>query len=470
MAGMTPAELEKIAKKILKLVQINGGNLRCNYRTMTVQEWNSWRREQDWNLDQWIGFTLSQDWPCLGRLCEVLLERMSLKQWQSKRRLSTIYNSFDNDAKTKMDSIYNFLDGDDQVVVEDRDIAKTYSDLLEAWLKATKYMTTKENLALDVVRAQRDFFERSGEMEDIPIMVLTNQMDLEVGKTLCQEATNALETWLVKVNRYYRKVPNESRAQELGFVMLRGSMVKVGSDLNYLAIVKEVKNDYAAGEVRTDVVLNSYSDEDVTVRSVGLIYNQNRLNLDVLKQIYQFNKPAWNKENGGRIGNPTDNNDGRKIRAFERRFIDLVGELGGNKIQAIVQTGSVESMEKEIDQLAKKYEILADKLEDTTEIDYITVEDQEYNVPTVIRRWRTGLLNRKQELLKEERLREKKDKMLNDDMKTLSSKENITIKLRGPSNFLAWMENITSITQKLPESTSDLKILSIIKKQHWEQI
>ena len=53
--------------------------------------------------------------------------------------------------------------------------------------------------------------------------------------------------------------------------------------------------------------------------------------------------------------------------------------------------------------------------------------------------------------------------MLNDDMKTLSAKENITIKLRGPSNFLAWMENISSITQKLPESTSDLKILSIIK-------
>ena len=135
-----------------------------------------------------------------------------------------------------------------------------------------------------------------------------------------------------KVNRYYHKVPNESRAQELGFVMLRGSMVKVGNDLNYMAIVKEVKNDYAAGEVRTDVVLNSYTDEEVTVRSVGLIYNQNRLNLDVLKQIYQFNSPAWNEETGGRNGNQTDNNDGRRIRAFERRFVDLAGELGGNKI------------------------------------------------------------------------------------------------------------------------------------------
>ena len=70
------------------------------------------------------------------------------------------------------------------------------------------------------MRAQREFFERSGEMEGIPIMVLTNQMELDVGKTLCQETTSALDTWLVKVNRYYLKLPNESRSQELGFAML----------------------------------------------------------------------------------------------------------------------------------------------------------------------------------------------------------------------------------------------------------
>ena len=34
---------------------------------------------------------------------------------------------------------------------------------------------------------------------------------------------------------------------------------------------------------------------------------------------------------------------------------------------------------------------------------------------------------------------------------------------RGPSNFLAWIEHIESLTLKLPESTSDLKILSLIK-------
>ena len=151
------------------------------------------------------------------------------------------------------------------------------------------------------------------------------------------------------------------------------------------------------------------------------------------------------------------------IRAFERRFHDLAGELGGNKIQALIQLGSIEALEKEIDQIAKKHENLAVKLDNTRDIDYIRVDYQEYNVPTIIRRWKTGLLNRKQEIIKEDKLKDKKDKVLNDDMKTMAAKENIQIKLRGPSNFLAWMENIFSLTQKLPESTSDLKILSIIK-------
>ena len=121
--------------------------------------------------------------------------------------------------------------------------------------------------------------------------------------------------------------------------------------------------------------------------------------------------------------------------------------------------GSIEALEKKLDQISRKYENLAGKLDDTRDIDYIRVDDQEYNVPTIIRRWRTGLLNRKQEIIKEDKLIEKRDKMLNNDMKTLATKENIQIELRSPSNFLAWMENISSLTQKLPESTSDLKIL-----------
>ena len=81
----------------------------------------------------------------------------------------------------------------------------------------------------------------------------------------------------------------------------------------------------------------------------------------------------------------------------------------------MLQLGGIEALEKEIDQLAREYKNLAEKLEDTREVDYITVEDQEYNVPTIIRRSRTGLLNRQQEIIKEDKLKEKKDKMLNDD-------------------------------------------------------
>ena len=48
-------------------------------------------------------------------------------------------------------------------------------------------------------------------------------------------------------------------------------------------------------------------------------------------------------------------------------------------------------------------------------------------------------------------------------MKILVNKDNIQVKLRGPSNFLAWIKHISSLTQKLPEITQDLKILSMIK-------
>ena len=89
-----------------------------------------------------------------------------------------------------------------------------------------------------------------------------------------------------------------------------------------------------------------------------------------------------------------------------------------------------------MDQVSRKCENLSEKLDDTAEIDQTRVDEQDYDVSNSLRRWRTALLNRKQELLKDEKLKEKKEKMLNEDMKTLASKENIQIKLPGPSNFL----------------------------------
>ena len=42
------------------------------------------------------------------------------------------------------------------------------------------------------------------------------------------------------------------------------------------------------GEVRTDVAVRSFTENDITVRRAAVIYNPNRLNLDVLRQVYQM--------------------------------------------------------------------------------------------------------------------------------------------------------------------------------------
>ena len=108
------------------------------------------------------------------------------------------------------------------------------------WLRGAENILKKEALDQELVEKKRDFFEKSSEMEDILIMVLANQMDLDVGKTLCKDASTALDTWLVYANRYFHMVPNETDSQHFGFLMLRGTMIKVGPDLNYVAITKEI--------------------------------------------------------------------------------------------------------------------------------------------------------------------------------------------------------------------------------------
>ena len=40
---MPSAELEEAAKKVLKLVQMNGTAIRCTYKTMSVQGWATWK-------------------------------------------------------------------------------------------------------------------------------------------------------------------------------------------------------------------------------------------------------------------------------------------------------------------------------------------------------------------------------------------------------------------------------------------
>ena len=66
---------------------------------------------------------------------------------------------------------------------------------------------------------------------------------------------------------------------------VKGSEVKIGPNLNYEAITKEI-NDFVAGEERTDTAVRSFTDDEITIRLVRIVYNHQKLNLDILKQVY----------------------------------------------------------------------------------------------------------------------------------------------------------------------------------------
>ena len=61
----------------------------------------------------------------------------------------------------------------------------------------------------------------------------------------------------------------------------------------------------------------------------------------------------------------------------------------------------VEALEKELDQVSRKSDLLAEKLDDTAEVDVIVFADEEHIVSNSLRRWRTALLNKRQELMKD---------------------------------------------------------------------
>ena len=87
------------------------------------------------------------------------------------------------------------------------------------------------------------------------------------------------------------------------------------------------------------------------MKKIGMIFCQQNLgktlwpeeqNLEILKQVYQMLAQASN-ENAAGVSAGDDENDQRLKRAFKKRFREICGQLYGNKIQAIVQIGTVEA-------------------------------------------------------------------------------------------------------------------------------
>ena len=79
-----------------------------------------------------------------------------------------------------------------------------------------------------------------------------------------------------------------------------------------------------------------------------------------------------------------DETEQRLKRAFKKKFRELCGELFGNKIQALVQIGSVKVLEKELVLVLRKSDLLAEKLDDTEDVDFVFYEDKEYEVSTTL--------------------------------------------------------------------------------------
>ena len=137
--------------------------------------------------------------------------------------------------------------------------------------------------------------------------------------------------------------------------MLKQSEIRVGSDSNYEMITKEIRGDFLPEEPRTDVTVRSFTftDDDNTIRSAAVINNQNRLNLNVFRQIYQMPAQGTNENSGG-ADRPVDEAEERIKRSFKKKFRDLCNMQAGNKIQALPQLGSVEVLEKELEKVFKK--------------------------------------------------------------------------------------------------------------------
>ena len=86
------------------------------------------------------------------------MTKSNLKRWQPKRRLSTIFNDFDNDLNAKLNTTYLYLGGVADIQANDRYVAKIFYDLLDCWVKGAKYIIRKEALGLDLIEKQIDFF------------------------------------------------------------------------------------------------------------------------------------------------------------------------------------------------------------------------------------------------------------------------------------------------------------------------
>ena len=127
--------------------------------------------------------------------------------------------------------------------------------------------------------------------------------------------------------------------------MLKGIEIKVGKDLDYNATVKELKGQFNPPEAPTDDAVGRCTTSLTTVQSGGVIYNKNRENLEIYREIYQQDSGGNTKEEARGY----ENNEDLLKRNFRKKFRELADKLTGTKIQSLFQLGELEALEKEVE-------------------------------------------------------------------------------------------------------------------------
>ena len=70
-----------------------------------------------------------------------------------------------------------------------------------------------------------------------------------------------MDAWLRDAKRFFQLRPNSTDCKHFGFTILKGSEIRVGPDLNYEVISKEIWKDFLPKKVRTDVAVRSFTDD-----------------------------------------------------------------------------------------------------------------------------------------------------------------------------------------------------------------
>ena len=122
---------------------------------MTVQEWLRWKKNTV-DLESWMGYPIPQDYECLHKMFKTWLIRLKLETWATKRRLNGTVDRADDETKGKLYNSHLAMGNEDEIDLEDIDIAELLSDVLESLLQECNSIFREERSAPKASDRQED--------------------------------------------------------------------------------------------------------------------------------------------------------------------------------------------------------------------------------------------------------------------------------------------------------------------------